>query len=214
VSCLSCPIPKRVPLKVLRRISLGSVVRTPPSAPDRVGTRAAARNLAWRHWLSHRKKGHFGRRVHCCVCCRACSTKSAASLERLRSEIVRYLHLAPIDLSMLRVCLFATWACIPHRWRRRGRACQVEVVPRSAVRVLNLSHFKRLAPDVAAVIAGEFVLLQITISNHYQPRYRQLVSRTLAPTSNIAPWSGSRPTRRRRIINDLVERASDSPVTL
>jgi hypothetical protein len=91
------------------------------------------------------------------------------------SEIVVHQHLATVDLSMLRVCLFATWAYIPNRWRRRGRACQVEVVPRSALRVFNLSHFKGLSPNVAAVIAGELVLLQITISNHYELRYRQLV---------------------------------------
>lgn len=90
-------------------------------------------------------------------------------------RIASHLDLAAIDLSMLRVYLFTTWAYIPNRWRRRGRARHVEVVPRTALRVFNLSHFKSLAPNVVAVTAGELVLLQIAIINHRHSRYRQLV---------------------------------------
>lgn len=65
---------------------------------------------------------------------------------------VSHLHLAAINLSMLRVCLFATWTHITNRWRRCGCACQIEVVPGSAPGVFDLPYFKRLAPNVLAVI--------------------------------------------------------------
>jgi hypothetical protein len=82
------------------------------------------------------------------------------------SEIVLHEHLAAIDLPMLRIRLFATGTDISNRWRRRGRARQVEVVPRPALRVFNFSNFKCLAPNETAVTARELVLFQIAISNH------------------------------------------------